>query len=128
MKILVHDRPGKGRKRFRCAQCKEVKYKIKSRFKMGKSRFDFCGRACKNVAQRIGGILAPKHYGKSTNYRTKALRLLPHVCAKCGYKKRVDILQVHHKDEDRLNDDIKNLEILCANCHIGLHMDGRKKK
>lgn len=125
VKILVHDKPGKGRRRFTCAYCKVIKYKLKSRFKMGKGRFEFCGVNCKNQAQRIGGILAPKHAGKSTNYRRKALRMLPNVCARCGYKKKKEILQVHHKDEDRGNDDINNLEILCPNCHVSHHM--RKK-
>jgi 5-methylcytosine-specific restriction endonuclease McrA len=128
VKVLVHDRPGKGRRKFKCAQCKVIKYKIKSRFKLGRARYEFCGMNCKNIAQRIGGILAPKHSGSSKHYRAKALRLLPHVCARCGYKKRKDILQVHHKDENRLNDDIKNLEILCPNCHMVHHHDQRKKK
>ena len=32
-----------------------------------------------------------------------------------------DVLIVHHKDRDRNNSDISNLEILCANCHMKEH-------
>lgn len=84
--------------------------------------------ACKNIAQRIGGILAPKHAGSSKHYRTKALRALPHICSRCGFKKRTDILQVHHIDEDHTNDKISNLEILCPNCHMAHHNDYRNKQ
>lgn len=125
MKILVHDKAGAGRRKFKCAYCKVTKYKIKSRFKMGKGRFEFCGVICKNNAQRIGGILAPKHAGKTTKYRLKALRALPNLCNRCGYKKLKYILQVHHRDEDRTHNDIKNLEILCPNCHQAHHMRKR---
>lgn len=125
VKILVYDTPGEGRKKFKCAQCKVVKYKLKSRFKMGKGRYEFCGVGCKNIAQRIGGILEPKHAGSTRRYRTKALRALPHVCARCGYKKRTDILQVHHKDGDRNNVALSNLEIICPNCHAKHHIDER---
>lgn len=42
----------------------------------------------------------------------------------CGYKEEPRILEVHHKDENRSNNDIHNLCILCPNCHrkISLHL------
>lgn len=54
------------------------------------------------------------------NYRTIAFENLPHVCNRCG--KEVDILtaNVHHKDRNRKNNDLSNLEILCTHCH---HME-----
>jgi predicted HNH restriction endonuclease len=36
----------------------------------------------------------------------------------CGYDEDERILEVHHIDEDRNNNDIKNLCILCPNCHV----------
>jgi 5-methylcytosine-specific restriction endonuclease McrA len=36
----------------------------------------------------------------------------------------VPFLQVHHKDENRLNNNVDNLELLCANCHRLRHKEG----
>lgn len=41
-------------------------------------------------------------------------------CQKCGYSK-FDIFQVHHKDRNRDNNKLNNLEILCPNCHYEKH-------
>jgi len=41
-------------------------------------------------------------------------------CERCGYNKS-KILQVHHKDRNPKNNDFKNLEIICPNCHSEDH-------
>lgn len=43
----------------------------------------------------------------------------------CGLNEEC-CLQVHHIDEDRKNDDVNNLIILCANCHSRIHRGGYK--
>lgn len=43
---------------------------------------------------------------------------LPQKCAFCG---SLDNLQVHHKDGDKTNDALPNLQILCQTCHQSLH-------
>ena len=51
------------------------------------------------------------------------IRLLKHrgnVCERCSYNK-FEILQVHHKNRDRNNNDLKNLELVCPNCHFEEH-------
>jgi hypothetical protein len=42
-------------------------------------------------------------------------------CARCGYCEIKSSLHVHHIDRNRSNNDISNLIVLCANCHLGLH-------
>ncbi len=42
-------------------------------------------------------------------------------CSRCGYKKHPEILQVHHKDRNRRNNNVDNLEVLCPNCHALEH-------
>lgn len=41
-------------------------------------------------------------------------------CERCGYKK-YEILQVHHKDRKRHNNELTNLELICPNCHFEEH-------
>lgn len=39
-------------------------------------------------------------------------------CAQCG---RTEHLHIHHKDENRHNNKLENLVVLCAKCHRRLH-------
>ena len=41
-------------------------------------------------------------------------------CERCSYIK-LEILQVHHKDRNRSNNDLSNLELICPNCHYEEH-------
>jgi hypothetical protein len=61
-----------------------------------------------------------------SNYREQALRLFPHVCARCGREfggKDLRELTVHHKDSDHMNNppDGSNWELLCLYCHDEEH-------
>ena len=60
------------------------------------------------------------------DYRSPALKLLPHVCARCGREfegKRLRELTVHHRDGDHHNNppDGSNWELLCIYCHENEH-------
>jgi hypothetical protein len=60
------------------------------------------------------------------SYRTRALKILPHVCAHCGRDfegRRLRELTVHHKDVDPTNNppDGSNWELLCIYCHDHEH-------
>jgi RNA-directed DNA polymerase len=41
-------------------------------------------------------------------------------CERCNYNKS-EILQVHHKNRDRRNNNLENLELICPNCHYEEH-------
>lgn len=43
-------------------------------------------------------------------------------CNRCSYNETPKILGVHHKDHDRTNNLLENLEVLCPNCHSLEHM------
>jgi predicted amidophosphoribosyltransferase len=63
---------------------------------------------------------------KETSYRERALKLFPHVCARCGRElsgKRLRELTVHHKDHnhDHNPPDGSNWELLCIYCHDNEH-------
>lgn len=57
-------------------------------------------------------------------YRRNAFIAYEHKCAACGYNEDERILEVHHIDENRTNNKIDNLVILCPNCHkkLTLHL------
>jgi hypothetical protein len=59
-------------------------------------------------------------------YREQALKILPHVCARCAREfegKRLKELTVHHRDGDHHNNppDGSNWELLCIYCHENEH-------
>ena len=62
----------------------------------------------------------PKYINGITSYRKRALENFPHKCNQCGID-NYKVLLVHHKDGNRKNNDLKNLEILCLNCHALRH-------
>lgn len=51
-------------------------------------------------------------------YNKKAFANLPNICNRC---KSLKNLLVHHKDENRSNNELDNLEILCKRCHQQHH-------
>lgn len=111
-------------KNVTCSYCGKAFHKAPNRLTQSKSRLYFCCREHKDLAQRIGGIKAiqPDHYKDGTReYRLQAFRNLPNYCNRCGYDKHIAALVVHHKDRDRSNGNITNLEILCSNCHAIEH-------
>jgi len=105
-----------------CAFCNKPFYRQISSFVNSRSGLRFCCREHKDLAQRIGGIEAiqPDHYGigQHADYRKLALASLPQACNRCGYDKYVI---VHHKDRNRKNNCIENLEVICPNCHALEH-------
>ncbi|SHE68834.1 HNH endonuclease [Desulfacinum infernum DSM 9756] len=63
---------------------------------------------------------------REKSYRERALKLFPHVCARCGREfsgKRLRELTVHHKDHNHHNNppDGSNWELLCLYCHENEH-------
>lgn len=75
-----------------------------------------CGNRYKNEQVKIND--------DGVAYRRNAFEAYPHECAICGYNEEERILEVHHIDENRGNNKIDNLVILCPNCHkkITLHL------
>ena len=63
---------------------------------------------------------------RQAGYRTRALKLLPHICASCAREfegKRLKELTVHHRDHNHNNNppDGSNWELLCIYCHDHEH-------
>ncbi len=111
-----------------CALCNKSFHMTESKKKLSKSGLYFCCRTHKDEAQRIGGIkeIMPLHYGtakpdNSRSYRRIAFNEKAKMCERCGYDQHEAAIIVHHKDSNRDNNNLDNLEILCANCHAIEH-------
>lgn len=107
-----------------CAHCGVKFYMNDTKRKNSKSGLYFCCRKHKDIAQCIGGIQAimPAHFGNgSRSYREIAFRAKPKQCERCQFDKHDAAIIVHHKDRNRENNNISNLEVLCANCHAIEH-------
>ena len=77
-----------------------------------------CSFSCANTYFRSGED-HPNYCETSTKYRNK---VDISECNRCGYNLFTDILQVHHIDRDRKNNELSNLEVLCPNCHSIEHL------
>ena len=114
-----------------CALCDKEFYMNSSKQKNSRSGLFFCCREHKDEAQRIGGIreIIPSHYGEvSKSYRVTAFRNYEHKCNRCGFSEVLEILEVHHKDSNRKNNLVENLEILCPTCHVRNHYEANNGK
>jgi hypothetical protein len=79
-----------------------------------------CSRACSNTHFRSGNN-NPNWVDGNKTYRDRAIRTFGCKCQRCGYDANEAAIVVHHKDHSRENNDISNLEVLCANCHAIHH-------
>jgi len=116
-----------------CSTCGQFISRGLSKKKNSKHGFYFCDRLCKEKAQKLGGLkeIQPSHYGSivsNARYREIAFDKLPARCNNCGYDKHKRVLVVHHKDRNRKNSRIDNLEILCPTCHVEEHAFHKKGK
>ena len=82
-----------------------------------------CSRVCSNIYRKGIKYKLGRPKDKVEEIRSIKTRLFSvrgEKCERCGYDKS-EILQVHHKDKNRRNNDFKNLEIVCPNCHFEDH-------
>lgn len=66
---------------------------------------------------------------RQNGYRERALKLFPHVCARCTREfegRKLSELTVHHRDHNHNNNppDGSNWELLCLYCHEHEHTRG----
>lgn len=108
-----------------CAFCKSLFYRPKSKntIKRSKSGLFFCSVKHKNLAQRIvNNIIKVEHYKSGIGtYRQRTLESKESRCNRCGFDSTPDALIIHHKDRNRGNNELANLEVLCHNCHYLEH-------
>lgn len=109
-----------------CPECKytlcecEYCHKIFKRLKSELSEKNFCSKECSNRFKNK----EKTNMVNGAAYRRNAFNTYPHKCKICGWSKDERVLEVHHIDENRNNNDISNLVILCPICHkyLTLHL------
>ena len=82
-----------------------------------------CSRACSNTYRTGIHYKLGRPRDKVVRGRMMKVRLIETrgaKCERCGYSKR-EILHVHHKDRNRDNNSLTNLELICPNCHYEEH-------
>ena len=108
-----------------CPKCKYVEltcpvcHKKFKRLKSNVYKNNYCSLSCAATANN--------KFIKENNsfaYRRNAFENYPHKCSICGWQEDERILEVHHLDENRNNNNLDNLTILCPNCHkfLTLHL------
>ena len=111
----------------KCAYCGKKIIRPLNKVQNSKSGLFFCCKQHKDLAACLEyGLEAvwPEHYNRMTKvgatkntYRQAAFRNKENCCANCGWNEDIDVLEVHHIDENRENNTLENLLILCPNCH-----------
>ena len=109
-----------------CPYCKYVTLKCEycgkefQRLKSEINSHNFCSKTCGNRYKNLDTT----NWNNSINYRRNAFATYPHKCHICNWDKDERVLEVHHIDENRDNNDISNLVILCPTCHkfLTLHL------
>lgn len=109
-----------------CDHCGNIFYRTPSELLKSKSGKHFCSVKCKDKAVLYMQEIRPEHYNNSVNYRKRAIREYGEICQLCGFDNPFAIV-VHHIDEDRNNNELDNLIVLCANCHYIAHKGNFKK-
>lgn len=82
-----------------------------------------CSRACANKNRAGMRYTRNQPRDKVRTQRAVKVRLLKQrggQCERCSYSK-VEILEMHHKDRNRNNNSLANLELICPNCHAEEH-------
>lgn len=108
----------------KCDNCGKKIWRTPKDFKRSKNKKFFCNVAChcswENKHVRCGAE-SPNWKSGTSVYRDLLRRYnIPYICSRCGFSDK-RALVVHHKDSDRKNNKIGNLERICCNCHTIIH-------
>lgn len=82
-----------------------------------------CSRACANKNRTGVAYNTSRPNDKVVTQRALKLRLLNErgtICERCSYNK-AEVLQVHHINRNRKQNNLENLELICPNCHFEEH-------
>lgn len=127
---VCHYKGLKTGKLVNCDICGKETYKTIKALRLSKSKKWFCSKSCQ-TKWRNSEFVGEKHANYITgraSYRSVLPRnKIPQICRLCRTQD-ARVLAVHHLDENRLNNELKNLVWLCHNCHHLVHHYVPEKK
>ena len=100
----------KGKTQYQCIHCNVTFLSALSR------KRKYCSQSCVNKSSK-----ETWNPDFATVRKNMISRGMISKCERCGYSEHLSILGVHHKDRNRKNNDLSNLEVLCPNCHSMEH-------
>lgn len=108
-----------------CDYCGKRIWRTPKDFRRSERKKFFCSVGChcswENKNVRFG-VNASNWVAGASVYRTLLKRSgVAQKCRRCGITDK-RVLSVHHKDGNRRNNKIENLEWLCRNCHCIIHL------
>lgn len=117
-------------KYINCEICKKEVWKMPKALAHSKSGKYFCSKSCQ-THWRNTTYVGPRHGnwkdGRSIHYRNFLIKSnILKICKRCEIED-FRLLSVHHIDENRKNNNIKNLVWLCYNCHFLIHRNKEEK-
>ena len=102
---------------FHCENCGKEIIRRNSDITKNKSGYFYCSRQCGNEYKNKIKVENVDWNNSIWSYRRRAFEKYEHKCCVCGWAEDERILEVHHIDEDRSNNEISNLCIICPICH-----------
>lgn len=103
-----------------CYNCGKPVYRSKEKLERSKSGRRFCCNKCASISlgKEMRGANHPSYIDGQGKYREIAYEKWGTACVICGYDR---VINVHHIDKNRKNNDISNLIVLCPNHHAEAH-------
>ncbi len=107
-----------------CANCGKKIARTECEVQKNKSGFFYCSKECGNKHKNKIRYSNKNKIDEYKNYRLKAFHIYEHKCALCEWDEDERVLEVHHINENRKDNSIENLIILCPICHkyLSLHI------
>lgn len=113
-----------------CFICNKELLKTETQLRHSKSGKFFCDKSCQ-AKWRNTEFVGPKHAnfkdGKNSYQSILKRYKIKQICNYCR-EKDIRVIVTHHIDENRKNNNMKNLVWLCHNCHSLVHYDNVEKR
>ena len=103
----------------KCKNCEKDLLRRPSEINKSHSGDFFCNKSCFATYSNKGKRRNWK--GGLYSYRPRALKTYGEKCNRCGYNEYSKVLEVHHVNHNRNNNEVENLEVLCPTCHSVEH-------
>ena len=100
-----------------CAYCGKKIYRSKSDVEKNKSGYFYCSKECGNKHKNDLRESSGEWTSSWSTYRRRAFENNIHECLVCGWNEDERLLEAHHIDSNRENNDTSNLCLLCPLCH-----------